>query len=298
MLKIVTTAEELDTALKAGVCYVSGPISGVENYRGNFREAEELLNGLECPVINPAHMPEGLAYEAYFPTCFAQVDVSASICLLDGYRKSMGAAREVKRAQQSSSSYWLFTYRQLLYWTQGLSNRKSDIAWETKNMKKWVTHLNPPRTETQKENEKVKHLLCAYLYCQHQIDAATDEIEVLDSRRKRITIQFRDVHGYNGGEYEAAVIDSINKLERTIRQSVQRLDTERRKVEFWIDSLDDYRERNVLTMRYINGMRYEEIAKKMIYEVRTVKRIHGRSINKIRENLRNIKDVPKCHSKT
>ena len=46
---------------------------------------------------------------------------------------------------------------------------------------------------------------------------------------------------------------------------------------------EDYRERNVLTMCYINDMKFEDIAEKLNYNHDYVRRLHGRGINKLRE---------------
>ena len=46
---------------------------------------------------------------------------------------------------------------------------------------------------------------------------------------------------------------------------------------------EDYRERNVLTMCYINNMQLEAIAEKLNYSLDHVKRLHGRGIGKLRE---------------
>nr|DAE21251.1 MAG TPA: CMP/hydroxymethyl CMP hydrolase [Caudovirales sp. ctkvU4] len=285
MLKIVTTAEELNTALKAGVCYVSGPISGVENYRDNFREAEELLNGLGCPVINPAHMPEGLAYEAYFPTCFAQISVSKSICLLPGYEKSIGVAREVKKAQVSDKVYHIFTLEQLKLLQDDSDKNKATAARCAKAINDYAKQVNPPKTERQKQNKKVKEKLKIYTAQLKQIDALCDEIEKLDSRRKRITVQYREVHGGCCSDYTEAVIENIQELENTIIVQTKLLDADRREVQFWIDSLQDYQERIIMQYRYLNNMKFEDIAKELNYDTSWITRLHGRALNKLREKL-------------
>ena len=77
--------------------YISGPITGVENYLFNFNKAEEYLKGLGYNVINPAKfnsiLPE-LDYEQYMKVDFALLDLCDSIYMLDGWRDSKGANRE------------------------------------------------------------------------------------------------------------------------------------------------------------------------------------------------------------
>ncbi|MBO5603865.1 MAG: DUF1492 domain-containing protein, partial [Acidaminococcaceae bacterium] len=67
----------------------------------------------------------------------------------------------------------------------------------------------------------------------------------------------------------------------------KQLQSERAKVQFWIDSLEDYRERNVLTMCYINDMKFEDIAEKLNYDPVHVRRLHGWAISKLRELMIN-----------
>lgn len=77
--------------------YISGPITGVDNYLDNFNAAEEYLKDLGYEVINPARfnavLPE-LDYEQYMKVDFALLDLCDSIYMLDGWRDSKGANRE------------------------------------------------------------------------------------------------------------------------------------------------------------------------------------------------------------
>lgn len=311
MIKVVKTADDLKKALKEKtICYISGPITGVEDYWNRFLVAEHMLAEKDLFAINPAGaFPEGLPYEWYMDVDMKLVDKCESLCFLDGYEKSNGATREAKRADWSRKDYWAFTLEQFKAYCDYLSAiielspyaseamkqkveqeikekqdcAKKTVAKEGAALEAWILEANPPKTETQKKNDKVKKVLRSYQYCQNQIDAACDEITKLDTRRKRITVQYREVHGGGGSDYAEAVIDNITSLEENIVAMTKQLQSERTKVQFWIDALEDLRERNVLTMCYINGMRFEEIAKKLNYNPDHVRRLHGRGINKLRE---------------
>lgn len=304
MIKVVKTVADMKQSIKSGVCYISGPISGVMNYKENFAEAEDLLFAAGMIAINPAYMPEGLPYDDYFPTCYAQIGISNALCFLPNYDKSTGAAREAKRAQWNKKEYWMFTLEQ--FWLYHDYVEQSAVAERVPESEKeaqmklvksaedgigisgellaeWIRKVNPPKTEIQLQNDKVKRVLQSYQYCLHQIDAACDEIERLDTRRKRITVQYHEVHGGGGSDYTEAVIENIQKLERGIVTRTQQLEAERRKVQFWIDALEDYQERQVLGLRYLNGMKFEDIAEKLSYSIDHVRRLHGIGINKLRE---------------
>lgn len=307
VIKVVKTVADMKQAIKSGVCYISGPISGMENYKEIFAEAENLLFAAGMIAINPAYMPEGLPYDDYFPTCYAQIGISNALCFLPDYAKSTGAAREAKRAQWNKKEYWMFTLEQYVLFEEYSNLRQNETMISKTNkqerkrvadwiktvrnsirvsgalLAEWIRKVNPPKTEIQLQNDEVKRVLQSYQYCLHQIDAACDEIEKLDTRRKRITVQYREVHGGGGSDYTEAVIENIKKLERDIVAKTKKLESERRVVEIWIDSLKDYQERQVLSLRYINGMKFEAIAEKLNYNQDHVKRLHGWGINKLRE---------------
>lgn len=307
MIKVVRTVDDMPKALPGATVYISGPISGVVNYRENFAEAEQLLNGAGMKAINPAYMPEGLKYDDYFPTCYAQIAVSSALCFLPDYSKSTGAAREAKKARNNKKEYWGFTLEQFFFYRDyteysdvlkripetdkktreqmagHIKTAKDGIRVSGELLADWIKRVNPPKTEIEKQNDIVRKVLRSYLYCQGQIDAACDEIEKLDTRRKRITVQYREVHGGGGSDYTEAVIENIQKLEREIANRTKQLQSERAKVQIWIDALDDFREREVLTLCYLNDMKFEDISEKMNYEYGYIRKYHMWGINKLRE---------------
>ena len=63
----------------------------------------------------------------------------------------------------------------------------------------------------------------------------------------------------------------------------KQLQSERAKVQIWIDALEDFRERNVLTLCYLNNMKFEDIAQELNYEYGYVRKLHRWGINKLRE---------------
>lgn len=80
--------------------YLSGPITGVENYRENFRNAAERLraDGI-MDIINPAELCEVLplesaTWEEYLSIDMHLIDLAQCLVLLPGWRESKGAQRE------------------------------------------------------------------------------------------------------------------------------------------------------------------------------------------------------------
>ena len=78
--------------------YISGAITGTDDYMERFAKAEKELTEQGYSVVNPAkvnaQLPEDTTYEEYMKMCFCMLDMCDSICMLKGWEKSCGANRE------------------------------------------------------------------------------------------------------------------------------------------------------------------------------------------------------------
>lgn len=82
------------------VVYLSGPISGTDDYMERFEKAEkEVVEATGCGVVNPAkvvkQLPEEIGYEDCMRVCIAMLEACSVIYLLKGWEKSCGANREL-----------------------------------------------------------------------------------------------------------------------------------------------------------------------------------------------------------
>lgn len=77
--------------------YLSGPITGVKNYKENFAAAEEKMKKMGFDVINPAAfnrvLPE-MGYEEYMDIDLKLLAMCDVIYMLKDWEKSRGANRE------------------------------------------------------------------------------------------------------------------------------------------------------------------------------------------------------------
>lgn len=82
------------------VVYLSGPITGIENYNtAAFATAEMQHKDQGHVVLNPRRLPLGLTYQAYMDIAMAQVRAAEVIYRLPGWSNSKGARAEVAYAQ-------------------------------------------------------------------------------------------------------------------------------------------------------------------------------------------------------
>ena len=79
--------------------YISGAITGTDDYMERFAKAEKELTKQGYSVVNPAkvnaQLPEDTTYEEYMKMCFCMLDMCTAIYMLDGFEKSCGANREL-----------------------------------------------------------------------------------------------------------------------------------------------------------------------------------------------------------
>ncbi len=78
--------------------YLSGPITGTDDYMERFAKAQKKLEEEGYSVINPAlvnsNMPEDTTYEEYMCMSFTMLDMCDVIYMLKNWKESCGANRE------------------------------------------------------------------------------------------------------------------------------------------------------------------------------------------------------------
>lgn len=83
---------------KRKIVYISGPITGVNDYYANFVNAHIELHRAGFLVINPAEitnsLPKGLPWEAYMDTTLPLLRYCDAIYSLKGWENSPGARIE------------------------------------------------------------------------------------------------------------------------------------------------------------------------------------------------------------
>ena len=80
------------------VIYLSGPITGTDDYMKRFAEAEYKLTKKGYTVINPSRvngeLPQGMTHTDYMYMSFAMIDLCEEIYMMKGWQSSKGATQE------------------------------------------------------------------------------------------------------------------------------------------------------------------------------------------------------------
>lgn len=77
--------------------YISGAITGVDDYESKFEQAEKHLVSNGFSVINPAKFNKcltGLSYEEYMLIDMTLIDMCGTMYMLEGWERSCGSNRE------------------------------------------------------------------------------------------------------------------------------------------------------------------------------------------------------------
>lgn len=78
--------------------YISGPITGTNDYLERFAKVQQELTEQGYSVINPAAvnsmLPKDTGYEEYMKMSLAMLDMCSSIYMMKGWERSRGANRE------------------------------------------------------------------------------------------------------------------------------------------------------------------------------------------------------------
>ena len=82
--------------------YISGKITGKEDYKDDFLTAECWLKLNDYKVINPAKVAEvlpNLTYQQFMAIDYKLIELCDAIFMLDGWQKSKGAVAELGYAK-------------------------------------------------------------------------------------------------------------------------------------------------------------------------------------------------------
>lgn len=93
--------------------YIAGKITGLDDYKKRFKEAQDELQELGHTVMNPAMFEEGFTHEEYMHVCYAMIDVCEGVYFLNNWRYSKGAKLEHEYAVENGK--WIKYQKEGIY---------------------------------------------------------------------------------------------------------------------------------------------------------------------------------------
>ena len=116
-----------------------------------------------------------------------------------------------------------------------------------------------------------------------EIDQITKELQRWQDLATRISPSYSDMpHGGGSDKVQTAAVE-VAELTDKLNQKLHQAIMVQENIKKLLESLDDIKLRQLMSYRYINGMRWEEIAVRMDFNYRWVLRLHRKALNQISE---------------
>ncbi|MDE7105300.1 MAG: DUF1492 domain-containing protein [Ruminococcus sp.] len=141
-----------------------------------------------------------------------------------------------------------------------------------------------------------KEYLGQAYHIDERIESKLMQIESLKSLATRVTSVFSDMpHSSTPDNHRLEkIIADIIDLENEILNDVNELVDSKREVNSVINSVENPEHRTLLEMRYLSFQTWEQIAVKLGYDSRHIRRIHGNALQKIKISEKMSANVLEC----
>lgn len=129
------------------------------------------------------------------------------------------------------------------------------------------------------ENRLKMQYLMRYIDSKRRARAILNEIHDLKDLATKITVTFNDMPGGGGSvDKVGAIVANIVDLQSELAVQAKTMKAEQEIVQAVIDAVDEPDLRQLLILRYINGLTWEKIAVDMNYSWRHTLRLHGAAL--------------------
>ena len=133
------------------------------------------------------------------------------------------------------------------------------------------------------ENKEKISYLKQYRSLSMEIDRISEELQRWQDLATRISPSYSDMpHGGGSDKVQTAAVE-VAELTDKLNQKLHQAIMVQENIKKLLESLDDIKLRQLMFYRYINGMRWEEIAVRMDFNYRWVLRLHRKALNQISE---------------
>ena len=131
-------------------------------------------------------------------------------------------------------------------------------------------------------NGEKKSILLEYRAIERRINRLIDEKAAWNAKATATTSSFSDMPRSGGGSDKIqTTVEKIIEIEEKLDHEIDALADLRNRIETAVEKLEDGRLRDVMRYRYIDGMKWEQIAVEMHYSYMQVCRLHGKALLEI-----------------
>lgn len=134
-----------------------------------------------------------------------------------------------------------------------------------------------------------KELLRGYISMLARRDALQREIDERYERAGSTTTRLRPINVQGGGSVYDRMAEDVcgaQDAKRQLQAKMEEINARLAHILAAIEALSDERQKTVLTLRYIRGMRWEGIERQMHYERTQIYVLHGRALVRVNEWMR------------
>jgi hypothetical protein len=118
--------------------------------------------------------------------------------------------------------------------------------------------------------QDIKDILRSYADIEIQIKQRLDELDILNSKRERMTSLLSStsyIHGGNKTNYNDEYIDKLKSEEDSIKKAVIEAADMKEYIETLVNSLKSTRQQNLIRLKYFNGHSWLSVAVHMNYSI-------------------------------
>lgn len=130
-----------------------------------------------------------------------------------------------------------------------------------------------------------KQLLTQLRWLDNRINSEHRQMEYLRSLAEKVTTTYihAKTHEYKQHDNTATLIAKIVDMQQEIDKKINRLIDLRKEAKAKINALNNPNYQQVISLRYIEGKTWEQIAEIMHYTLRWIYILHGRALQKMAE---------------
>lgn len=129
------------------------------------------------------------------------------------------------------------------------------------------------------ENERKKEYLRSYIYLKRKEQHIAEEIEAVRTRYIGHAITYSDMPKAHDSEHDLSdYIVEVDALLRTLQKRQAEAVVAYRQIEAAVERMEDPKEKELLRLRYLQDMKWEDVAERMTYDLRWIHRLHGKAL--------------------